>query len=235
MNKKIIKILAFVMILICTMIIRVQNVYATEISQLIPQKEEVFNSANSSFVNDYYEMFYSGEKEILVTDHNNNDVTNYYLSKTISLYKEGDLDGIKKFIANKGYRLHLITEKNEVMLPYALEQYKTVTDTIVEYYTDNQYGTVMEFMATLTGGLWYNPNTYEVTRTSSPVFNVNVMNVPMGITPLCNNIQTGSNVSGGKGYFFVTYSLAGLYKEEQGPIVITYNYGTHTFSFHATA
>ena len=234
MKQKIKKILSLLIIAICSINLGGQTVMAANSSYLMPQKETVFTSDNS-VINEYYTEFYAGEKEVMVTDSNGNDVTTNFLDSTIQFYNIGDFESIKRFAAVNGYRLHLLTETEAVVQPFALEQYKMVSDTIIEYYTDTQFGTVMEFMGTLKGGIWYNPNTYQVTRTSSPTFNVELMNVPIGIVPSCNNIQTGSNVSGGRGYFYATYTLSGVYVDESGVWGVNYDFGTHTFSFYATA
>ena len=185
--------------------------------------------------NNFFEEFYSGDYCILVEDKNGQDVTEYFLNKTEWLYELNDVNGIKEIMKTEGLIAHVYKEQVSACSAYALEQYKSVSDIFVEYYEDDKYGTTMEFGAELVGGLWYNPNTDEVTKTSSPTFKVNVMNAPMKITPFCNGIQTGSRVSNGKGYFWASYTITGQsYADEHGTIALSYNYGSHTSSFYAT-
>lgn len=192
--------------------------------------------AQNDTVNDtykYFESFYSGENNVLVTDEEGNDVTNEFIKYTRELFKNNELEKIKHIMAENKLLAHILMEE-EIATPYALEQYKAVYDIVTGYYKDSSYGTVMEFRGRLSGGIWYNPNTYEVTRVSSPVFTPEVMNVPMGIRPSCNDYNTSSWVSGGKGYFKVNYTLTGVYNEDPSAPPIYYNYGSHTFTFSAT-
>lgn len=192
--------------------------------------------AQNDTVNDtykYFESFYSGESNVLVTDEDGNDVTNEFIKYTKELFKNDELEKIKHIMAENKLLAHILMEE-EITTPYALEQYKTVYDVVCGYPTDDFFGTVMEFRGILTGGIWYNPNTYEVTRVSSPVFTVEVMNVPQGIYPSCNDYNTSSWVSGGKGYFKVDYTLSGVrYGDKPGDPNLYYDYGSHTFTFSA--
>lgn len=181
----------------------------------------------------FFDEFYSGDFKILVEDKEGRNVTEYFLNKTKSLYESGNIDDIKGIMASEGLITHVYKEKVELLSVYALEQYKTVSDIFVEYYEDDKYGTVIEFGAELSGGIWYNPNTDEVTRTSTPTFKVKTMNAPMKITPFCNGIQTGSRVSNGKGYFWASFTVTGqAYADDHGLVGLTYNYGKHTVSFY---
>lgn len=197
------------------------HVYATE---------NYKNVDESSF----FEDFYSGDFKILVADKAGTDVTEYFLNKTKLLYEAGNISDIKGIMEREGLTTHVYKEKIEPFSIYALEQFKTVSDIFVDYYEDDIYGTKMEFAAELSGGIWYNPNTDEVTRTTTPTFKVNTMNAPMKITPFCNEIQTGSRVSSGKGYFWASFTVTGqAYADDNGLIGLTYNYGRHTVSFYA--
>lgn len=180
----------------------------------------------------YFEAFYSKEYDILVTNRNDQDVTDYFLEKTNDLFDKNDIESIKNILANENLRMHIIKEEITPIETYALEQFKTVEDFIVDYYTANT-GTVMEFACVLKGGIWYNPNTFQVTRTSSPTLDVTYMGVAPGIEPSCNSISTGSSVRSGKGYFWATFTLQGFFSDH-GLEYLPLDYGTHTVSFYAT-
>lgn len=185
----------------------------------------------------YFDEFYANVGDnVFVTDTNGNDVTDVFLLETQVLYSQNDLEGIKWLMASEGYTVHIVKVTNSDVQTYALEQYKTAEDFIVKYLTDSSVGTVLEVAATLKGGFWYNPNTYEVTRTNSPTFNVTAMNAVQGVSPSCNSISTGSSVinGGGKAQFWARATFTGTYYDEHGMRWLTYNYGTERFSFTAT-
>lgn len=77
MKQKIKKILSLLIIAICSINLGGQTVMAANSSYLMPQKETVFTSDNS-VINEYYTEFYAGEKEVMVTDSNGNDVTSNF-------------------------------------------------------------------------------------------------------------------------------------------------------------
>lgn len=152
------------------------------------------------------------------------------MNQTEILYQQNDIASIKDIMKTEKLTAHIYKEKEQGISLYALEQFKTVSDVFLEYYSDDTYGTVMEFYAELTGGMWYDPNTDEVKRTSSPTLKINAMNVPTKITPFCNEIKTGSSVISGKGYFWAEFVVSG-----QSPAYeLLYNYGKHRLSFYAT-
>ena len=183
----------------------------------------------TSGTHEYYSYFYNGNSNIQITDKTGTDVTDFFVSETKTLFLNNDLDGIKEFMADNELVAHLYQEKINSFQLYALEQSKNVYDNITAYYKDNKYGTVMEFACKLSGTIWYNPNTYAVTRTSTPTFTVTYMGVPTGISPSCNSISTGSYVTNGKGYFWANFTVTG-----EGISLIVYNYGTHKVSFYGT-
>lgn len=191
------------------------------------------NQTDSAY--DYFASFYSGEKDILVTNQNEQDVTNSFLSRTADLFYENDIESIKKLMAKEGLRTHIFTEVIMPMQLFGLEQYKSVYDDMADYYEEPNHHTVMEFRCRLIGGIWYDSNTFQVTRVSNPTFQIVSMGTPMGIEPSCNDIQTGSNVISGKGYFWARFTLSGAYYDEKGACWFRdYYYGTHTISFYAT-
>ena len=101
MKQKIKKILSLLIIAICSINLGGQTVMAANSSYLMPQKETVFTSDNS-VINEYYTEFYAGEKEVMVTDSNGNDVTSNFLDSTIQFYNIGDFESIKRFAAVNG-------------------------------------------------------------------------------------------------------------------------------------
>lgn len=216
------EIMAFVICVVGFLFINVDTLHANTINNNI-----VFNNE------EYFSHFYSGQEKILVTDENGLDVTDYFLDKTMNLFLSNNIEDIKSIMVVEGLRTHIFKEEFSLKSPYALEQSKTVSDYIYDYYEEPQYRTVMEFACILKGTIWYNPNTYAVTRTSTPVFNVTVMNVPLKIVPSCNSISTGSRVEKGKGYFWAKFTVTGV-GYDSGIPVTKYNYGTHTVSFYGT-
>lgn len=178
----------------------------------------------------FFEELYSGKYQILVEDKKGNDVTNIFIKETRKNYESNNINIIKKIMADYELKAHVYKVQNPSGTMYAVEQYKNVSDFFVEYYKDKKYSTVMEFKASLSGGIWYNPNTQQVTRTSKPTFKIEHMNVPLGISPFCNGIQTGSNVSNGKGYFWASYTCSG--QAFANGLTIVYDYGRHTSSFY---
>lgn len=177
---------------------------------------------------DYYKEFYSGQYNVFVVNEDGLDVTEEFIRKTEGLFNSGKIRDIKNILAQEKLVMHLLKETVMPMQSYALEQYKVVDDFIATTYAaENNSSVKMDFRATLKGGIWYNPNTDKVTRTSTPVFTVEHM-FSTGVDLSCNSIRTGSDVRSGKGYFWATYSIDGFTNKPAPPLY----FGTHTMSFY---
>ena len=185
--------------------------------------------------NTFWDEFYSGKFDIMDEDQNGQDVTKEFLAKTNALYMQKKIQTIKEIMVNSRLRAHIYKVSMPTENVFALEKYKIVSDTMIDYFPEDEYNTVMEFNGTLSGGIWYNPNTYEVTRVSQPTFKVNFMKGPDRVTVFCNNISTSSNVTGGKGYFSASFTCSGqAFIDEAGVWPIYYDYGRHSMAFYGT-
>lgn len=181
---------------------------------------------------EYYSYFYNGASNALITDRNGNDFTDFFVSNTKEYFANHDLKSIKKFKADNGLVSHLFYEVISPIQPFAYEQYKTVYDTLEDNYTDTKYGTSMDFACKLSGGMWYNPNIYQITRVAKPTFTTLYAMPPSGITPSVNEITTGSNIVNGKAYFWAHFQITGEGFID-GHYFDCYDYGSHTISFYA--
>ena len=115
----------------------------------------------------------------------------------------------------------------------ALEIYKPASyyDFTTFYSADGKYSAGVQY--TLTGGYWYNANTFQVTRTSSPTFNILSIELDTAIQADYNSISTESNNSSGNAYFWGTFELnAGHYLD--GVWINDIPFNTCKVSFHAT-
>lgn len=177
---------------------------------------------------DYYKEFYSGQYNVFVVDEEGLDVTEDFIKKTEGLFDNEKIGDIKNILAKEKLVMHLLKETVIPMQSYALEQYKIVDDFIATTYAaENNSSVTMDFRASLKGGIWYNPNTDEVTGTSAPVFTVEYM-FSTGVGLSCNSVRTGSDVRSGKGYFWATFSIDGFTDAPAPPLY----FGTHTMSFY---
>lgn len=190
-----------------------------------------FSSNDSLDAYNYFSLFFSGEHEIQVTNKFGLDVTDYFVTKTQTLFYANDIDSIDQIIADEDLLLCITTE--ESVQTYALEQYKTAYyyDVTTFSSTDRKYSARVSY--TFNGGFWYNPNTYQVTRTSDPVFDIVQVDTDINVKATVNSISTGSYPSNGKAYFWATFKLsAGYYLE--GAWIKGIDFNTSRISFNAT-
>lgn len=196
------------------------------------------NATEKAYSDDtyYLSMFYSGYNNVLVTNSAEENVTEWFVSRTVPLFQQNNITEIKRIIAEEQLTLHVFTETQN----YALEQYKSVRSDM-QYFIlwDKNYAVSLEVTSELVGGIWYNTNTGAVTRTSTPTYTILSKQCnSSSIETYANNFQTGSNVVSGKGHFWGSCSFGGqaYVKAKDNPyeqIKLVYDFGSKRVSFNA--
>lgn len=197
-------------------------------------KENVIEKANSE--NDFLNTFYSGKKEIYVTDEKGNNVTEKFLKKTREMYNNREVEEINEIIASENLVLHVVNEEIEEnsLMQLAYEQYKSVRSEMFYFELEAQNGSRITVTSELIGGIWYNPNTSRVTRVSNPTYTILSTDPSIGV--VTSNFKTGSSVSGGKGHFWgeCSFEFHTQIVEQGVPYNVDISYGSKRVAFYAT-
>lgn len=154
---------------------------------------------------EYLRKFYEGEQERHVVDSSGNDVTSSFIEKTKKLFYEGKTEEIFKIMGDENLVLHLISEEHapQEISTYAYDRYKVVKSDMIEFIlSDQNDNTTIYVQAELSGGIWYNEATSEVTNVSNATYNILSIDHNGLWEVLNNDFKTGSSVVNGKGYFW---------------------------------
>lgn len=95
MNKKWGALIGCFFMMLCVGFMDGRDVYAAETLKTVSETKFTFGYHS---MNDYYDDFYSGEKEILVLNKEAEDVTYYFLTQTEQLYASGNIEAIKEIM-----------------------------------------------------------------------------------------------------------------------------------------
>lgn len=193
--------------------------------------DEEQNQDNGSSV---LQTFYNNKESVYVLNEMGTDVTQQFWNETDHFFLEDNWNSIKDYILTNNFVLHRVLECRIETYSRALDQYKTVTSEMLYFILwDSNHATNMECSAELKGGIWYDIATDEVKRVSNTTLNILEMGTnAIGVSLYTNDIQTGSSVVSGKGYFWATCHF---YGENDDPIYkFYYDYGSKFLSFYAT-
>lgn len=183
---------------------------------------------------EFLTLFFSNTYNVYLTNGNAEDVTIFLLPKMQSLFEENKIDDVNKIIQNEDLVLHIVldSEKQYNGNLFAYDRFKTVESEILDFYLRDQYdGTTLYVQTLLSGGIWYNENTNEVTNVSEAKLTITGWDTTVvGMEIAANDISTGSNVVGGKGYFWGQCSFVGL---RSGQGIEDLYYGSKRVSFYA--
>ncbi|MBO5033001.1 MAG: hypothetical protein J6D08_14185 [Lachnospiraceae bacterium] len=195
--------------------------------------EELVSIQNQN--TDFITMFYSGEYHIAATNFEGEDITSLFLGQTQSLYEENKIDDIKDTIAQEGIVLHIISYSEDNVLR-AYDKYKTVRSDMIYFELEDQNrATRICVTAELSGAIWYNENTSQVTKVSNTTYSILGIDTNTGLSVTTNDFSTGSSVQNGKGYFWgkCGFVSQGQIVQNGIPYTTYLEYGPKMVSFYA--
>ena len=187
---------------------------------------------------EYLQKFFTTNQEKYVTDNEGNDVTESFFKRTIDKFMVGDIESIFQIMREEELVLHLIST-HQVPAEnglYAYDKFKTVRSDIIEFVLSDQYdNTTIYVQAELSGGIWYNEATGEVTNVTDSTYNILSIDCNGSWEILVNDFSTGSNVSDGKGYFWGQCRFLGQGQQNLNGITVTVDldYGIKKVDFYA--
>lgn len=202
-------------------------------------KAEAVNRKDADIHYDYLKKFYTSNQERYAVDAAGQDITTSFLYKTEDMFYQGNIEKIFEIMKEEEIVLHLLSSEKvfEEGETYAYSRYKTVESDVIEFVLSDQYdNTTLYVQAELTGGIWYNETTSEVTDVTSATYNILSTDCNGSWEILTNNFSTGSNVINGKGYFWgqCQFLGQGQSQSEDGIVIpINLDYGTKRVEFYA--
>lgn len=190
-------------------------------------------NTNKKCESSYLDRFYEETNYRKVEDVNGNDVTDLFVSRTKSMYEVGDVESIKNIIQEEEFVLHLysVESGSTNISTFGLNRYKNVVSDMFYFALTSDNGVTLLVESELKGGIWYDEASGQVTRTSTPTYNIIATETNTGYNITPNDFSTGSRVENGKGFFWGRCSFTGIMIEKG--VVFRANFGSVQKSFWA--